>query len=35
VREADVVLMLEVPIPGPANTISDPQHEYRRIASPT
>jgi len=35
VREADVVLMLEVADPwGQLNTISDPQHEYRRIAKP-
>ncbi len=35
VREADAVLMLEVADPwGQLNTISDPQHEYRRLAKP-
>src|SRR5438094_3161360 len=35
IREADAVLMLEVADPwGQLNTISDPQHEYRRIAKP-
>jgi len=35
VRDADVVLMLEVADPwGQLNTISDPQHEYRRLAKP-
>src|SRR5712692_6917421 len=35
VREADVVLMLEVADPwGQLNTISDPQHENRRLAKP-
>jgi len=35
VRDADVVLMLEVADPwGELNTISDPQHEYRRLAKP-
>jgi len=35
VRGADVVLLLEVADPwGQFNAISDPQHEYRRLASP-
>jgi benzoylformate decarboxylase/acetolactate synthase-1/2/3 large subunit len=35
VRDADVVLMLEVADPwGQFNTISDPQHQYRRLAKP-
>ncbi|HXM83225.1 MAG TPA: thiamine pyrophosphate-dependent enzyme [Burkholderiales bacterium] len=35
VRDADVVLMLEVADPwGQLNTISDPQHQYRRLAKP-
>src|SRR5262252_8251650 len=35
VGEADVVLMLEVADPwGQFNTISDPHHEYRRLAKP-
>lgn len=35
VREADVVLMLEVADPwGQFNSISDPHHEYRRLAKP-
>jgi thiamine pyrophosphate-dependent acetolactate synthase large subunit-like protein len=35
VQEADVVLMLEVADPwGQFNSISDPHHEYRRLAKP-
>src|SRR6266850_327058 len=35
VREADVILLLEVGDPwGQLNTISDPHHEYRRLAKP-
>jgi acetolactate synthase I/II/III large subunit len=34
-READVILLLEVSDPwGQLNTISDPHHEYRRLAKP-
>ena len=34
-READVVLLLEVADPwGQFNTVSDPHHEYRRLAKP-
>ncbi len=35
VREADVVLLLEVADPwGQFNTVTDPHHEYRRLAKP-